>query len=150
NLGMTLDSLARYDEAIVEHREAARLEPDRPEAHNNLAWALALNPNRRPGDLGVALDHVRRCLDLEHHQNFASFNTLGVVEYRAGHWNEAIAALSTSVEMKEKAGNPGLAYDWFFLAMAHWQLGQKDEARTWFAKSVAWTRDYAPEDPQLR
>ncbi len=30
----------------------------------------------------------------------------------------------------------GSSIDWFFLAMAHWQLGQKDEARTWFDKSI--------------
>jgi hypothetical protein len=57
-----------------------------------------------------------------------------------------VAALRTSVEM-QKGGN---AYDWFFLAMAQWQLGRKDEARTWFDKAAAWTRDHSPDDPQLR
>jgi hypothetical protein len=30
----------------------------------------------------------------------------------------------------------GDSYDWFFLAMARWQLGDKDEARDWYRKAV--------------
>jgi hypothetical protein len=32
----------------------------------------------------------------------------------------------------------GDAFDWFFLAMAHGQLGHKDEARKWYDKAVEW------------
>ena len=44
----------------------------------------------------------------------------------------------------------GDAYDWFFQAMAHWQKGDKDEARKWFDKAVAWTRQKAPKNVELR
>ena len=43
-------------------------------------------------------------------------------------------------------GRDYYAIDWFFLAMAHWQLRHKDEARTWFDKAVAWMERYDPND----
>jgi hypothetical protein len=27
---------------------------------------------------------------------------------------------------------------WLFLAMAHWQSGQRDQARKWYAQAVEW------------
>ena len=32
----------------------------------------------------------------------------------------------------------GDSFDWFFLAMAHWQLGGKDKARKWYEKGIKW------------
>jgi tetratricopeptide (TPR) repeat protein len=60
------------------------------------------------------------------------WNTLGVAHYRAGNWKEAVTALEKA---KELSGG-GDAVDWLFLAMAHWQLGQKDEARLWYDQAV--------------
>jgi hypothetical protein len=37
-----------------------------------------------------------------------------------------------------KPDDPLNAYDGFFLAMAHWQLGDREQARAWFEKAVAW------------
>ena len=31
---------------------------------------------------------------------------------------------------------PGSAFDWFFLAMAHWRLGDKDKARKWYSQAI--------------
>ena len=57
-------------------------------------------------------------------------NTLALAEYRVGHWNESIAAAEHSMALREG----GSASDWFFLAMAHWQKGEKGEARKWFKR----------------
>ena len=32
----------------------------------------------------------------------------------------------------------GSSFDWFFLAMAHRRLGDRDEARMWFDRAVQW------------
>jgi hypothetical protein len=33
---------------------------------------------------------------------------------------------------------------------AHWQLGEKDRAREWFGKAVAWMDRHKPTDEELR
>jgi hypothetical protein len=38
----------------------------------------------------------------------------------------------------------------FFLAMAHWQLGHKTEAREWYDQAVQWMKKYKPIDEELR
>jgi tetratricopeptide (TPR) repeat protein len=60
------------------------------------------------------------------------WNTLGVAHYRAGHWTEAVAALEKARELS----NGGDAVDRLFLAMAHWQLGEREEARRWYDQAV--------------
>ena len=61
------------------------------------------------------------------------WTTLGVAHYRAGAWNDAIAALE-----KSEAAVPGLftAANGFFLAMAYCQLGEKEKGREWYAKAL--------------
>jgi hypothetical protein len=44
----------------------------------------------------------------------------------------------------------GDACDFFFLAMAHWQLGQKEEARNWFDKAVEWMDMNHSKNEELR
>jgi hypothetical protein len=49
-------------------------------------------------------------------------------------------------------GNPkrGDAAQWFFLAMAHWQLDEKDKARKWFDQAVEWMDKNQPKNEELR
>jgi hypothetical protein len=44
----------------------------------------------------------------------------------------------------------GDATGWFFLAMAHWRLGDRDEARAWFGRAVKWMDSHKPHDSELR
>ena len=75
----------------------------------------------------------------------AYWNTLGLANYRAGEWNTAIVDLQTSVELRGGDSN-----DWFFLAMAHWQLGEKDKAREWYDRAVQWMDKNQPTNEELR
>ena len=43
----------------------------------------------------------------------------------------------------------GDGFDWFILAMCHWQLGKKDGARKWYDKAVEWTEENQPKNTQL-
>ena len=72
-------------------------------------------------------------------------NTLGVSHYRVGDWKAAVVALEDSVKLR-KGGD---SFDWFFLAMAHWQLGHQDEARTWFDRAVEWMDKNSPRNEDL-
>ncbi len=73
------------------------------------------------------------------------FNTLGLAEYRAGHWLEAIHWLDKSLQAAEGAS----ALDWFFLAMAHQQLGHHEQAQNDYDKAVQWMDQHAPHDEEL-
>ena len=72
------------------------------------------------------------------------WNTLGVAHYRAGDWNAAQAALEKSITLRKE----GDAFDWFFLAMAHWQLKNQDEARKWYDKAVEWIHAVRAQDAE--
>ena len=74
-----------------------------------------------------------------------SLNTLGTAHYRAGDWQAAIATLEKSVEL----GKGRINFIWFVLAMAHWQLDQKEEARKWYDEAVEWMDKNSPQDKFL-
>jgi hypothetical protein len=50
--------------------------------------------------------------------------------------------------MSLRAG--GNSFDWFFLAMAYWRLGDHEKARTWFDRAVQWMNKHMAQDSQLR
>ena len=73
------------------------------------------------------------------------WNTLGVAYYRAGDWKIAATTLEKSIEVRAGGGSD----DYFFLTMAHWQLGDKDKARHWYAKAIEWMKRHNPDDEEL-
>jgi hypothetical protein len=77
----------------------------------------------------------------------ASMNTLGVALYRASEWKAAIAALNKSVELD---GGPAGSFNTFFLAMAHWQIGEKEQAQTWYSQGVQWMAKNDPNNVELK
>jgi hypothetical protein len=44
----------------------------------------------------------------------------------------------------------GDSFDWFFLAMAHWRLGDRNQARMWLNRAVEWMDRDRPHDDELR
>jgi hypothetical protein len=69
-----------------------------------------------------------------------------VALYRAGDWQAAITALSKSNEL---LGGKMLSFNAFFLAMAHWQKGEKEHARRWYDKATDWMEKNGPKDLEL-
>jgi serine/threonine-protein kinase len=118
--------------AMEERRTAFGLEPEAATGHNQFAWGLAQPSGRPRNEYDIAVEHARKAVELTP-DDANRRNTLALAEYRAGHWNESIAAAEQSIALS----NGGGVSDWFFLAMAHWQKGEKDTARTWFDKAVA-------------
>ncbi len=115
------------------------------ETYNNMAWKLVASSNAEPGSRDRALDLARKAVDLSP-SDAPCFNTLGVAYYRAGRWEDAIGSLAKAEEL---APEKTLAFNGFFLAMAHEKLGHKDEARKWFEQAVEWMEKHAPQTEEL-
>ena len=111
---------------------------------NAMAWKIvsAKSVDQDHAKLGVML--AEKAIHISPN-NASALNTLGVAQYRAGEWQPAINTLKES--MRLRAG--GDAFDWFFLAMAYWQLGQKDDAVTWYDKAVDWTDKNESKNDEL-
>jgi tetratricopeptide (TPR) repeat protein len=109
-------------------------------AHNNLAELFTTAPDEQYRDAVRAVPLARKAVEL-HPQPGGCWNTLGITLYRAGDWNPAVNALEKSRELRRG----GDWYDWFFLAMAHWRLGHKEEARQWYDQAIAWMEKNAGE-----
>jgi WD40 repeat protein/serine/threonine protein kinase/tetratricopeptide (TPR) repeat protein len=112
---------------------------------NDAARSLATGPGPRSHRPAEAVALAKRAVGLVPLDG-DYWNTLGVAHYRAGDWNAARAALEQSVQLHD-GGN---AFDGFFLAMTHWRLGQKEEARRWYARAVEWMDKNRPQDEELR
>src|SRR4029079_11037447 len=140
-LGNALRLQRKFDEAIREYREALRMEPENAFARgqlavalNSLSWTHATGADLHSRDPARAITLVKEALKLDP-KLADGWNTLGVAEYRASNWTEAIAALEKYRELRTDDA------EWnnsFFLAMANWQMGNKDEARRWYGKAVEW------------
>jgi serine/threonine protein kinase/WD40 repeat protein len=129
---------------LTPNEEAERIGTARPlqvtvdvseqERATNEAWLLATNPDARLRDPARAVELAQKAVKLAPKEAIC-WNTLGVAHYRAGHWKEAIAALTRSMELQKGALE---SYDTFFLAMAHWQLGEKEKARQRYDWAAQW------------
>jgi serine/threonine protein kinase/WD40 repeat protein len=112
---------------------------------NKQAWVLATHAEPKNRDPGRAVKLAQEAVELAPKEGMI-WNTFGVARYRSGDWQEAIAALTKSMELR-KGGN---SFDWFFLAMGHWQLDQEEEARKWYDQAVAWMDKNQPQNEELR
>src|SRR4051812_32468876 len=120
SLGYFLADQKKADEAIARFRKAIELDPKSAMAHNGFAWFLATYPDATFRDPKKAVELARQAVELAP-TIATNWNTLGVARYRARDWKIAVEALHKAMKLHEG----GDAYDWFFLAMAHWQLGEK-------------------------
>ena len=61
----------------------------------------------------------------------------------------AVADIETAINLG-KPDDPARASEGFFLAMAHFRLGDKEKAHDWFDKSVAWMDKGKKDDAELK
>ena len=146
--GKLAEAKAVYHEALAAYRMAADSTQNNSGELNELAWTLATCPFERLRDPADAVELAARAVELAP-QTGRRWNTLGVARYRAGEWQSAIEALGKSMELSKGGNKGGNASDWFFLAMAHWQLGHNDEARTSYDKAVEWMDKNQPKNEEL-
>jgi tetratricopeptide (TPR) repeat protein len=120
------------------------LDSEDPYTNNNLAWALASDPDDPWFDPKQALDLARKAVALNPADG-TIWNTLGVAAFRTGDSKTAADSIQKSIRI-----NGGAGIDCFFLAMTRWHQGKREEARQWFDQAIAWIERTKSEDAQLR
>jgi serine/threonine protein kinase/tetratricopeptide (TPR) repeat protein len=149
SLGQYADALPLCEEALA--LQSAKLGSDHPATlatMNNLAWYLATAPDRKWRDPPRAVELAQKAAHSSP-QSVTYWGTLGTARYATGDWKGAIAALEKAIGLRTP-DDPLGANEGFFLAMAHWQLGEKDMAREWFGKAVQWMEKGKKDDSELK
>ena len=145
-LAQVLAKLDRADEAEELRQKAIAIGLDSsrtlPEV-NKLAWSLLTAEDETLRDYDVALKMFRQAMKNSPPVTVDK-RTLGVAHYRNGNWQEAMDTLSASLKSR-----PDNGYDLFFLAMADWQLGNKEQARQWYDEATVWMTEHQPHSPEL-
>ena len=144
-LGRSLESQGRWRDTHSAWQQAfdiltdlTRRHPDIPDLQsywcdcgNDLAWLLLKHPESDSRGLAhaltLAMQVVDRCSEGE-----AYWNTLGVAYLRNGEPRAAIDALDRALGLAVD-DNP---FNHVFLAIAHAQLGEREQARHWLAQAV--------------
>ena len=130
--------IAAFDQILV-------MRPDLYRAYNTFAWFLVTCAAPEARDPHRAVKLALRATEMIPDQG-AGWNTLGVAWLRAGEPRAALDALQKAMALH----NGGDGFDWFFVAMAYQDLGQRAEARRWFDRADRWTLDEAYFHIELR
>jgi predicted Zn-dependent protease len=143
-LSLALRRRGARDGSVALLRELAREDLVGDLVCNNVAWFLATSPDPQFRDPARAVELARRALKQAPTRG-GYWNTLGVALYRTGAWDEAIRALTRSMELT-RGDSPS---DWLFLAMAHWHTRDRVKAQAWYDQAVAWLDRKRPNAEEL-
>jgi cytochrome c-type biogenesis protein CcmH/NrfG len=91
-----------YSEAVQHYREALRLQPDNPVAHNNLAWLLATSDDPQFRDPPGALEHAQKAVALNDWKEAAFIDTLAEALYANGKYDEAVRTQTQALKRDPK------------------------------------------------
>jgi WD40 repeat protein/tRNA A-37 threonylcarbamoyl transferase component Bud32 len=109
----------------------ARAQRYRQDPHllNEMSWRVVSRPGAPKTAYQRALLQAQEACRLAPGTG-ALLNTLGVAQYRAGLFQPALESLTESDKIQAVGLKGSHPADLAFLAMAHYQLGQKDQAQT--------------------
>jgi tetratricopeptide (TPR) repeat protein len=134
-LGELLWAMGCPADAAEEFRQARalaeQLSPQHPEVQNQLAWLLATCPDRQFREPRRAVELAKQVVERES-QFGDSWLTLGAAHYGTGDHQAALRALEKAIQIPQDYGSHAR----FYLAMTHWQLGKKEQARPWYEQAV--------------
>jgi tetratricopeptide (TPR) repeat protein len=134
------DKSLRSDVRLKAVEMAKQAEED-PVRLNELCWGVVAKPHAAAMEYSLAVKQAEAACRLQPDAGFY-LNALGVAQYRVGKYQDALATLKRSDKFKASGNQDRQPADVAFLAMAHFKLGQKanakpllDELRTLMKKS---------------
>jgi tetratricopeptide (TPR) repeat protein len=149
--GMTREADEAWSSAIRVWAELAADYPDdleyrrcRLDCLNDVAWTLITRPGFDDRDIARAIPLAEQTVSLEP-ESATYWNTLGIAYFRAHDWKAAIHALGRSTELD----GGGTSFDFFFLAMAWWHQGDREQANHWYLRGNAWMEEQNPDHEVL-
>jgi len=153
-LGVALMRQGKVDDAVAAYRKSSELDPRYAQdftllgdALGKKGWDLSNHPDVKVRDHKRGVELGKKAVELAP-QSASAWQLRGWIEYRAGNWKDSIQALEKSCKLQE--GGKGDAFQWLFLAMAHWQLGDKESARKWYDKAIELERVWPEELRRFR
>src|SRR5262249_25094735 len=136
-LGLWTDLITAYPNHPLFHQNWC-------DCANDLAWLLANAPDPAVRDPASAVELAGQTAQAN--PGCATYwNTLGAAHDRAGDLHATIAALGRAVDLTEG----GTAFDHVFLAMAHAQLGDQEQAQHWLDLAELWAEQHNPDHAEL-
>jgi tetratricopeptide (TPR) repeat protein len=126
-------AIGRLESGLKQQERAAAIDPSNPRPFDQVAVALSSFRDPRLRAPLRAVEFARKAIAIAP-RNPQYWHTLGVAQYRAGQWQAALDSLKNSMLLQ----NGGDGLDWYFVAMATWQVGDKSSARDYFRKAEDW------------
>jgi tetratricopeptide (TPR) repeat protein len=90
----------RNTDALSEFREASKVCPYLPAAHNGLAFALLQTKDVPPQDLREALEAAKKAVQLTDELDFATLDTLSLAYFRSGQKEQAVKTIKQALTLK--------------------------------------------------
>ena len=109
------------------------------------AWFLVICPDTQIRNPDRAVELAKKAIE-KSPRNPTYLNALGGAYYRKADWVMCISSLRQAMELRQE----GNAYDWYFLAMAQWQNGEKEKSRTSVRQGTEWMEKNCPEKSDLK
>ena len=106
---MALQGQGKIAEAVVQWREAVRLQPKQIAFANNLAWVLATCPDAAVRDGAEAVQLAQRAVQLSGGQEPAILGTLAAAYAEAGRFPEAVQTARNALDLATQQNQQALA-----------------------------------------
>lgn len=144
NRGVGYIKAGQWNKAIADLSKALELDPEFVPASRDLAITLSTCPDSKFRDAARAVEVLRKAIEFAP-ADVGLYQNLGWALCHTGHWKQSIESFQKSMSL-QKSPQGGDSGQWFGLAVDYWQMGDKDNARKWYAKGVEWMEKNAPQD----